>query len=95
MISLDVIEREISELEARETSYATVERLAMLYTVRDHLLPMAEPPQTVAAGGSEFLDACAGKPVDAVLGVIGEHMEAQRAMYPRVYDGVVRRLRAL
>ena len=95
MISLDVIEREISELEARETSYATVERLSMLYTVRDHLLPRTATQPTVQAGGSEFLDACAGKPLDAVLGVLGEHMEAQRAMYPRVYDGVIRRLRAL
>lgn len=96
MISLDVIEREISELEARETSYAVCERLAWLYTVRDHMAPTAKPEALVqGAGGSEFMAACAGKPVGAVLAVLDEHMEAQRAMYPRVYEGVIRRLREL
>lgn len=39
LISLETIEREIDELEARETSYRVCERLSWLYVCRDHLRP--------------------------------------------------------
>lgn len=39
MISVDKINREIEELESgSSTSYSVIEKLAMLYTVRDHLM---------------------------------------------------------
>ena len=96
MLSLDVIQDEIDELELRETTYAVCERLACLYTVRDHIARKVDADAVVqGAGGSEFMAACAGKPIGSVLAVLDEHMEAQRAMYPRVYDGVIRRLREL
>lgn len=37
MVSIETIEEEILDLEKRDTSYAVCERLAWLYTVRDHL----------------------------------------------------------
>lgn len=37
MVSIEIIEEEILDLEKRDTSYAVCERLAWLYTVRDHL----------------------------------------------------------
>lgn len=37
MVSIETIEEEILNLEKRDTSYAVCERLAWLYTVRDHL----------------------------------------------------------
>lgn len=37
MVSVEDIDREILELERRDTSYAVVERLCWLYVVRDHL----------------------------------------------------------
>ena len=37
MVSIEIIEEEILDLEKRDTSYAVCERLAWLYIVRDHL----------------------------------------------------------
>lgn len=37
MVSIEIIEEEILDLEKRDTSYTVCERLAWLYTVRDHL----------------------------------------------------------
>lgn len=101
MVSLDVIEQEIMDLERRDTSYAVVERLCWLYTVRDHLrakqqeVPAAPDERTLRTGGSEFLDAASGCAADDVMCVIGEHMEAIRAVAPREYDAVVSKLRSL
>ena len=93
MIDADAVREEIASLEENgATTYATCEKLAALYVVADHLKAKAA---AVGAGGSEFLDACDGKPVGAVLAVLDEHMEAQRALYPRAYEGVMRRLREI
>ena len=37
MIDLDIVNDEIMALEERETSYAVIQKLAWLYTVRDHI----------------------------------------------------------
>ncbi len=97
MIDADLVDAEIERLEAEgDTTYFLCQRLAWLYTVRDHVRAKGKADgAVVASGGSEFLDACAGKPVDAVLRVLDEHMEAQRALYPKAYEGVMRRLREI
>ena len=38
MIDRDIILDEIEELESGETSYATIQKLAWLYVVLDHLI---------------------------------------------------------
>lgn len=102
MVSLEVIEQEIMDLERRDTSYAVCERLCWLYTVRDHLRAERKEEagtssygRTLRTGGSEFLDAASGCAADDVMCVIGEHMEAIRAVAPREYDAVVTKLRSL
>lgn len=100
MINLETIEREISELEAREVSYRLCERLSWLYIVRDHLYAKTYPTEGVQAlktalSGSEFLDAASGKPYEDVLRVVDEHLETIRLLYPKTYDGLVQRIREL
>lgn len=100
MINLETIEREISELEARETSYRLCERLSWLYIVRDHLYAKIYPQDGQAGlksslSGSDFLDAANGKPYEDVMQVVNEHMETIKMLYPKTYDGVVQRLREL
>lgn len=97
MISLDTIEREIRELEARgETTYAQCERLAWLYICRDHLLPPAGGRGTTGMlEGSEFLEAVSGLPYEAAMRVLDEHMEALKVVNRRAYDGVMGKLAAL
>jgi hypothetical protein len=98
LISLEVIEREISEIEARrETTYATCERLAWLYICRDHLAPREdrEVARTRTIGGTEFLDACSDVPYLSMMGVLDEHMSALSVVQPREYESVLAKLRAL
>lgn len=100
MIDLETIEREISELEARQPSYKACERLSWLYIVRDHLYEKIYPPEGKTAlksslSGSEFLDAANGKPYEDVMRAVDEHLETLRLVYPKTYDGLVQRIREL
>lgn len=97
MISLEIIEREINELEnRRDTTYNVCQRLSWLYTVRDHLLPTERHTETTAdLHGSEFLEACSGVPLRMLMQVLDEHMETIRLMYPTTYDNLVQRIRDL
>jgi hypothetical protein len=100
VIDLETIEREISELEARQPSYKACERLSWLYIVRDHLYAKIYPPEGKATlksalSGSEFLDAANGKPYEDVMRVIDEHLETIRLLYPKTFDSVVQRVKEL
>lgn len=91
MISLETVEREISELEARETSYKVCERLAWLYIVRDHLIPQSRGEQGIMPkmDGSEFLKLCSGKSVRGVMGVMDEYVQTLAITYPTTYNAIM------
>ena len=96
MIILETIEREIDELESRDTTYQGWERLSWLYVCRDHLLPAREESRvTQDLHGSEFLEAASGVSYPALMRVIDEHMSALRAVQPREYEAVMRKVEAL
>lgn len=96
MISLEEIEREIRELEARgDTTYSLCERLSWLYIVRDHLRPTNEAKQTQQLSGSEFLEAASGVSYPALMRILDEHMEGMNVVYPREYENVMAKIRAL
>jgi hypothetical protein len=100
VIDLETIEREISELEARQPSYKACERLSWLYIVRDHLREKIYPPDGKAAiksalSGSEFLDAANGKPYEDVMRVVDEHLETIRLLYPKTWEGIIQRIKEL
>ena len=96
MISLDIIERELRELEARgETTYAQCERLSWLYTCRDHLKPDTEERRTQRLGGSEFLEACGNVSYPALMQILDEHMSAIKVVYDKEYTRVLDAIRAL
>lgn len=98
MVSLEEIEKTISELEGRDTSFANCEKLAWLYIVRDHLKNYQTPTTPMpfeTFGNSEFLQAVNGKGSQEVLAVIDELMETLKAIYPRAYDSVILRIESL
>lgn len=97
MVDLETVEREINKLEAtRDTTYALCQRLSWLYVVRDHLLPSAGKEEvTGRLSGSEFLEACSNVPYKALLGVIDEHLETVRVLYPKSYSALVDKIRQL
>lgn len=95
MINLEVIEREISELEAtRDTSYRLCERLAWLYIVRDHLKG-GKDEGTPDMRGSEFLEVASGVSYPALMGVLNEHMETMKTLYPKSYQSLIDRIRGI
>jgi hypothetical protein len=95
MISLETIEREIDELESRETTYRVCERLSWLYTVRDHLAPTRGDDRTQELSGSEFLEACSGVSYPALMRVLDEHMQSLAVVQPRAYSSLLRRIQQL
>lgn len=100
MVDLETIEREISELEARQPSYKLCERLSWLYIVRDHLYEKIYPKecgerQKTALSGSEFLDAANGKPYEDVLKVVDEHLETIKMLYPKTFSSILDKIREL
>jgi hypothetical protein len=97
VIDLETIEREISELETRDTSYRLCERLSWLYTVRDHLKPQAKQDSALVPQmqGSDFLKAASGTRCTDLLKVIDEHLETIKLLYPKTYDSLLERVRSL
>ena len=93
MIDVGIIEDEIAAIEAEdETTYETCERLACLYTVRDHLKAKSDAGKS---GASEFLTLAVGVPVQDLMKVIDEHMEAIKIVYPSEYAAIVARIKSL
>ncbi len=95
MVNLETVNQEILDLEKKDTSYATCERLAWLYIVKDHLTPEQPRAITGRMAGSDFLQAASGVDVEALLGVLDEHLQSVRILYPAEYKAVVDRVRAL
>ena len=94
MLSIEEVERTILELEKRDTTYATCERLAWLYIVHDHLTQriVQEKARAAEMEGSPFLVACSGADIAEILRVMDEHMEALRVVYPKEYEAVIRKI---
>ena len=98
MILIDEINGEIAKLEAQTQTYQTIERLAALYTVRDHntipttqIMP-AEPSAVNVEATSPFLARCAGEPVCEIMAIMDELMSTIQVLMPKLYDGVMQRL---
>ena len=90
MINLDEINSEIQKLENQPASYANIEKLSWLYTVRDHLSPAST--EEIPKGNTEYLLACSGKSMKCVMEVMDELMSALYVLQPRLYDAVINRL---
>lgn len=96
MISIDELNKTILDLETnRDTTYATCERLAWLYIVRDHLTQKMNKEPLTLAGESEFLAAVNGKCGDAVWKIMDELAETVKMLHPRVYESVLKKLNDL
>lgn len=95
MISLEIIDGEIASLHDKEPTYVVVEKLAALYTVRDHII-MEEKKEIVSlpeSMNSEFIAAVRKKPtLEPVFVVLDELMETLKILEPKLYNGVMARL---
>lgn len=103
------IQAEIEALENRKNHNAsTVAMLADLYTIRDHMIgdrqgydmkyseaPAPERNSLELYGDSDFLTTVSGKDISAAWKVMDELMNTLYVANPKVYDSVLRKIRAL
>ena len=103
MINLDEVNGEIAKLEAQPATYVTIERLAWLYIVRDHIT-LSTAREIVSetntgvipeAGTSDFLMACAGKPIASIMQIMDELMDTTQVLQPRIYNSVLKKVQNL
>ena len=95
---------------ARNPNATTCIKLAAYYTILNALYPeKKEEPVDVGYStmpsydaylpqintGSEFMDVCSQKDIVAVLGVLDEHMEAIKLLYPKEYDSIIEKISEL
>lgn len=94
MLNIDEINKEILMLESnRDTTYAVVEKLAMLYVVRDHITgAVSQSVPLEVEGESEFLKSVDGKDCVQVWAVMDELMESLKIINRRVYDAVMQKI---
>ena len=97
MVNLDEINGEIAKLESQPSTYVTIERLAWLYVVRDHLTvsPVSVPAVSgldIPHGDSEFMCNCSGKTINQVMEIMDELMSTLNIIQPRLYEAVMDRL---
>lgn len=94
MISKEEIDRTILELEQKDTTFATCERLAWLYIVRDHITgqQQAQPQPLDVSGSSEFLQVVDGRNSVEVWMILDDLMDTVKTLTPNVYNEVIRRI---
>ena len=101
MVDLDIINGTIAEWEAKELTFVVVERLAWLYTVRDHILMniKTEEPETVImpsvaiSSGSEFMEACSkAEPVN-MWATLDDLMNTVRLLQPKLYQATIDKIK--
>lgn len=98
MISIDEVNKTILDLEQNDTSYATCERLAWLYIVRDHFPGAAQPMKhemTNKMSGSEFLEVCSDIDIVKLLNVLDEHMSVVQLIMPKEYYALIEKIEKL
>lgn len=98
----------IDECKAmKRPTASTCQLMASCYTILDHLFPSSsrsadDPPIQMyslspapddTGGGSEFVIAAKSAGMSRLLEVLDEHMECVKALYPKEYDAVIRRLK--
>lgn len=100
MISIEQINGEISILEEAPPTHVIMQKLANLYTVRDHIV-IDDKPQVTAqvyhtipewGSDSDFAKAIVGRDSAQILTVIDELMTTLMTINPRLYDSVMRGL---
>ena len=101
MISIEQISGEIAALEDEKPTHVTMQKLAALYTVRDHMVIQAKPENEVAVvyqsipdigTGTEFAELIQGKDSKEAVTLMDELMTALQVVQPRLYDSVIRKL---
>lgn len=94
-MDIDEINRTILMLEDKDTTYATCEKLADLYIVRDHMTGLRRGEPLEVYGESEFLWAVDGKDSAEVWSIMDELMNTLSVVNPKAYNSVMEKIKGL
>lgn len=103
MITLCDVLDTLEDLESQPKSYETAEKLAVMLYLREHMTDFTPAsgdkgaPAAVVevSGDSEFMREVNGRPAADVWRIMEELMETLEVVEPRVYNGVIRRIREI
>lgn len=97
MISREELTQEIDTLESQEPTYATLDRLAAMYVIRDRMDKDSKTNamKPVKLTGSEFLIACSDVDMTSLFSILDEHMDAIKLIHPKEYMALIQRIKAL
>lgn len=102
MVDMREVQEEINKLEnCGRTTYSVCERLSVLYSVKDHAEPEERRPKETdyererSLAGSEFMAAALRVPQEQLVEILDEHLEAVRLIYPKEYNAIMRKIKAL
>lgn len=111
MLDPKEIDLEIARLEYGESSYPAYAKLATLYTIKNQMnqaekqyqVPVQsysmaaapDPEYTGRYGDSEFLREIEGRNQKDIFRIMDDLMDTLQVANPRVYNGVMRKIRAL
>lgn len=94
-MNIEEINEEIRGLESAETNWGNVQRLALLYTVRDHLPAVTSTQGAEVEVVDEFTRACCGVNINSLINVLDEHMQVIHAVYPKEYSALIKKIQSL
>lgn len=93
-MNVQEVKDEVKRLEGSETTYENCCKLAVLYSIVDHLDGMQKTKITGQSfGSSEFLLAVESAPIDGVLRIMDEHMAGISVLYPKEYSAIIRKIK--
>ena len=98
MITMEQINGEIDILENEKPTHTVMQKLAALYTVRDHMILAAQPQGTVVIdaipdfGDSEFAHAVSGRSPREVMAAMDDLVTAVQVVNPRLYNCLMRKI---
>ena len=101
MISIEQLNGEIAVLEEEVPTHVIMQKLANLYTVRDHIsvgsVSKSESPEELytSYGDTEFLMAVKGKDLRSLMLKMDELMTTLYVLNPKLYESVMDEIRHL
>lgn len=101
MITKRELLQTIEDIENASSTFSDCQKLAILYTVRDHLFPEIPKEARVEVlaesyvemeGKTDFAQAVNGKNAKKAWEVMDELMNAMEALHPRIYNAVLQKM---
>lgn len=94
MLNINEINNEIAKLENGNTNYNTIEKLSVLYIVRDHFdNPEIQFDNTENRSSNEFVSALIQANSKSAVNILAEHMDVVKMLMPQEYAAVINALR--